>query len=279
MRLSVYDFVLSPPFERGSDCLLRPLPQVAWAVADQLPRFRPFALPSVLASFAHLGHHPGEAWALCVLTAMRPALATTAALIGTQEAAAEGPASAAGTGMPVSEEEAAQKLLLEECPDVGGGWRGLRAEGQEGGEQLQEIAGGQLLQLPLPVASEQPQFPSGGRAAGSDSAPVVSESPPAGEREASRSRHLRRAPAPAEAMLAPVDAISMSQLLWALGKLGQQPLDASYAREVLGALSARLPDMNAQGISNSLWGESGVPMGLHKGGGDKGAGMCEICTF
>ena len=247
---------------------------MAWAVADQLPRFRPFALPNVLASFAHLGHHPGEAWALCVLTAMRPALAATAALRGAEEVAG-GPAlvgtaavrfaeeaTAGGIALMGVEEEGkpvtavtgahlalsgeADRKLPEERPldpeggnvlDVPEGQVHDRSKGnvvQEGGEQVQNCSGGQILQLPPPV------------------------------RAASGCGRRSAAATTAEAMLAPCDAIAMSQLLWALGKLGQQPLDSAFTRELLGALSARLPEMNAQGVSNSLWGESTAGWGSRR---------------
>ena len=59
-------------------------------------------------------------------------------------------------------------------------------------------------------------------------------------------------------IVAPCDAIVISQLLWSLGKLDQRPLDRRWARSLLiPALAARLPEMNSQGISNSLWGEGG----------------------
>ena len=255
---------------------------MAWAVADQLPRFRPFALPNVLASFAHLGHHPGEAWALCVLTAMRPALAATAALMGA-EGVAGGPVLAATAPVRFAEEataggialmgveeegkpvtavmgahsalsgEADRKLPEERPPDaVRGNVLGVpegqvhdRSKGnvvQEGGEQVQNCSGGQIPQLPAPAASEHPY----------------------GVRAASSCGRRSAAATTAEAMLAPCDAIAMSQLLWALGKLGQKPLDSAYTRELLGALSARLPEMNAQGVSNSLWGESTAGWGSRR---------------
>lgn len=49
-------------------------PQVAWAVYDQIPHFRPSALTGILSSYAKLGHNPGEAWFLRVCTALTPAL-------------------------------------------------------------------------------------------------------------------------------------------------------------------------------------------------------------
>lgn len=48
--------------------------QVAWAVYDQMPHFRPSALTGILSSYAKLGHNPGEAWFLRVCTALAPAL-------------------------------------------------------------------------------------------------------------------------------------------------------------------------------------------------------------
>ena len=51
-----------------------------------------------------------------------------------------------------------------------------------------------------------------------------------------------------------VDSIGMSQILWALAKLGQQPSVEWAHTLLLPALRARLPGMGSQGVTNCLWG-------------------------
>ncbi|GAX82894.1 hypothetical protein CEUSTIGMA_g10320.t1 [Chlamydomonas eustigma] len=134
--------------------------QVAWAVADQLHAFLPASLPSVLSCFAHLGYHPGDAWAQKILGALSPAL------------------------------EASSNHVFAVKPDSLGS-----------NEEAQELGW-------------------------------------------SRRKGWKKR----------IDAIGMSQLLWALGKLNHKADHGWFRSHVLPALQSRVAAMNAQGISNSLWG-------------------------
>ena len=180
--------------------------------------FRPSSLTSVIASLAHLGHHPGEAWAQAVLSALSPALEATARLTE-------------GTGAP-------------RLTEIGGaGSADLDLDGiaeRENNEQIGSSSGqGQRHDRILPGDTTPMDTTFGGPGLQRHISAVVSPA----------------SPTPSLAVSA-CDAIAMSQLLWGLGKLGHRHLDGRWVgRLLVPALEARLPEMNAQGVSNSIWGE------------------------
>ena len=181
--------------------------------------FRPSSLTSVIASLAHLGHHPGEAWAQAVLSALSPALEATARLTE-------------GSGAPRLTEIGGAGSA---DPDLDG----IADAERENNNQIGSSSGqGQRHDRILHSDATPMETALGGPELRHLSAVVSSASP-----------------APSVPVSA-CDAIAMSQLLWGLGKLGHRHLDDRWVgRLLVPALEARLPEMNAQGVSNSIWGE------------------------
>ena len=199
---------------------------------EQLQAFRPSSLTSVIASLAHLGHHPGAAWALEVLSALSPSLEATARL--------------AGQTAIVTDENSGLD------PDLDAETVPRDDEAQAGASESGRPVDRSGLADLRDVDTKGESLP--GTRTSSDPGGVVTDL-----------RKVSKSPSPASTSSSSeaCDAIAMSQLVWGLGRLGHRHhLDVHWARRLLvPALAARLPEMNAQGVANSLWGELGMRHG------------------